>query len=179
MKKLLLTTVCVSLLTLTACDKKSADTQTAKSSEASSTTNQPVVAVLSTDNAADIKSDMSSIQNASAEKAKEAVTFQTEIMEAVQKNDKQGLTTVLEKMKVYVNDYNKSLDNLALKSTEAVSLRDQIKESNSLGLEMADLSLTPNADPNKIMELQKKAADLQQKLLTTTQALQNKANTAP
>ena len=83
MKKLLLATLCASALALTACDKKPADA-------ASGTDSKPAAAAasLSTNNAADIKSDLTALQTMSTAKAKEALNFQTEVMQAAQKGDK-------------------------------------------------------------------------------------------
>ncbi|WP_373350590.1 hypothetical protein [Acinetobacter bereziniae] len=174
MKKLLLATLCASALALTACDKKPADA-------ASGTNSKPAAAAvsLSTNNAADIKSDLTALQTMSTAKAKEALNFQTEVMQAAQKGDKDALKGVVDKMKTYVDGFNKDLDGLALKSTEVASVRDKMKESNNLGVEMSEAGLASSPDPQKIMELQKKGTELQQSLLTEMQALQTKANAAP
>lgn len=172
MKKLLLATLCASAFALTACDKKPAD--------ASGTDSKPAVAkvALSTNNTADIKSDAAAIQKLSTDKAKEALDFQTEVMQAMQKGDKAALTSVVDKMKAYVASFNKDLDGLALKSTEAASVRDKMKEANNFGVEMSEAGLENPPNPQKIMDLQKKGTELQKSLMTEMQQLQTKANSA-
>ena len=175
MKKLLLATLCASAFALTACDKKPADATT------SGADTKPVAAAvsLSTNNLADIKSDFTAIQAISVEKSKEALTFQTDVMQAAQKGDKDALKGVVEKMKTYVDGFNKDLDGLAIKSSEVASVRDKMKEANKLGVEMSEAGLAGSPDPQKIMELQKKGTELQQSLMTEMQALQAKINAAP
>lgn len=174
MKKVLIATLCASAFALTACDKKPADASAA-------TDSKPAAAAvsLSSNNAADIKSDLAQIQTLSTAKAKEAIEFQNEVMQAAQKGDKTALEGVVGKMKAYVDGFNKELDGLALKSSEAVSVREKIKESNNLGVEMSEAGLASKPDPKKIEELQKQGMALQKSLLTEMQALQTKANTAP
>lgn len=176
MKKLLLATLCASAFALTACDKKPNETaSTASSSEPVAA--QPAV-TLSQDNAADIKSDLTQIQTLSTAKAKEALEFQNEVTQAAQKNDKAALQGVVDKMKSYVDGFNKDLDALTLKSTEVDSIRGKMKESNNLGVELSQAGIASSPDMAKITELQKKATELQQGLLTDMQALQTKANAA-
>lgn len=174
MKKVLLATLCASVFALTACDKKPADATSASDSKPAA-----AAVTLSSDNAADIKSDLAQIQTLSTTKAKEAIDFQNEVMQAAQKGDKTALEGVVNKMKTYVAGFNKDLDGLALKSSEAVSVREKIKEANNLGVEMSEAGLTSSPDPKKIEQLQKKGTELQKSLLTEMQALQTKANTAP
>lgn len=173
MKKLLLATLCASAFALTACDKKPADAS-------SSTESKPaaVAVSMSTNNVADIKSDLEQIQLLSTNKAKEATAFQSEVMQASQSGDKNALKGIVEKMKTYVSGFNKDLDGLTLKSSEVASIRDKMKESNNMGVEMSELGLASTPDPKKIMDLQKKGTELQQSLLTEMQALQVKVSSA-
>lgn len=180
MKKLLLATLCASVFALTACDKKPADTTSGTDNKPAATVTESKPAVsLSTNNIADIKSDLTAIQTISTEKSKEALNFQTEVMQASQKNDKEALKGIVDKMKTYVESFNKDLDNLALKSSEVVSVRDKMKEANKLGVEMSEAGISGAPDPQKIMELQKKGTELQKSLMTEMQALQAKVNAAP
>ncbi|RKG37911.1 hypothetical protein [Acinetobacter rongchengensis] len=174
MKKIFIATLCVSAFALTACDKKPADASSA-------TDSKPAVAAvtLSTDNATDIKSDLAQIQTLSTNKAKEALDFQSEVMQAAQKGDKAALEGVVNKMKTYVTGFNKELDGLALKSTEVVSVRDKIKESNNLGIEMSEAGLASPPNPEKVKQIQTRGIELQKSLMDEMQALQAKANTAP
>lgn len=175
MKKLLLATFIASTFALAACDKKPADATTS----GSDTKSAAAAVSLSSNNIADIKSDFTAIQAISVEKSKEALTFQTEVMQAAQKGDKDALKGVVDKMKTYVDGFNKDLDGLALKSSEVASIRDKMKESNKLGVEMSEAGLAGSPDPQKIMDLQKKGTELQQSLMTDMQALQAKINAAP
>ena len=187
MKKLLLTTLCVSAVALTACDKKPADTSSTGSDTKPATTitanteNKPVTpsTSLSQNNIADIKSDLTAIQTVSTNKSKEALSFQTEISQAAKTGDKNALKGIVEKMKTYVESFNNDLDALTIKSAEVASVRDKMKESNKLGVEMSELGLSGSADSQKVMEIQKKGIALQQSLMTEVQALQAKVNAKP
>lgn len=174
MKKLLLASLCMASLALTACDKKPTDATAGTDSKP--TTTQPTVS-LSTDVAADIKSDLEQIQTLSMNKAKEALEFQNEVAQASQKGDRAALQTIVDKMKTYTEGFNKELDALTLKSSEADALRTKMKEANAFGVEMSEAGLSNPPDVNKLTELQKKGIDLQQSLLTDMQNLQAKANT--
>lgn len=175
MKKLLLATLCASAVVLTACNQK--PNETAATTASSETVAAPATS-LSQDVAADIKSDLTQIQTLSTTKAKEALEFQNEVTQAAQKNDKAALQAIIGKMKAYVNGFNADLDALSLKSSEADSIRNKMKESNNLGVELSEAGLASSPDMTKITALQNQATELQQALLTEMQALQNKANTA-
>lgn len=175
MKKVLLATLCASVFALTACDKKPAD------ANSSATESKPVAttATLSSDNAADIKSDLTQVQTLFSTKNSEAAAFQTEVRQATQKGDKAALQGVVGKMKTYVNGFNKELDGLALKSSEVVSVREKIKEANNLGVEMSEASIANSPDPEKLKQLQNKGIEMQKSLMAEMQALQTKVNTTP
>lgn len=176
MKKLLLASLYAASLALVACDKKPNDAAVA-GTDSKPVATQPTVA-LSTDVAADIKSDLIQIQTLSTNKAKEALQFQQEVTQAAQKNDKAALQSIVDKMKSYTEGFNKELDALILKSSEADAIRTKMKEGNNLGTELSEEGLKNPPDMDKITELQKKATELQQSLLNDMQALQTKANTA-
>ena len=173
MKKLLISTLCVTAFTLTACDKKTNES-TVKGNEASSTAATTVS--LSQDNQAHIKSDLQLIQTLSNNKAQDALKFQTEATEAAQRGEQPDLKAIASKLETYVNDFNKELDALKLQSSEGDALRSTLKESNEISLELTKAGSSNPPDAAKIAELQKKATDLQQKLLSDTQALELKAN---
>ncbi|OTG63891.1 hypothetical protein [Acinetobacter silvestris] len=173
MKKLLLASLCMASITLTACDKKPHE-----STSGSTTASEKAMASLSTHNAADIKSDLAQIQTLSTSKAQEAIDFQTEMMHAAQKKDKQAIVAVFDKMKSYIETLNKDLDKLTLKSTEVQALREKMKESNKLSIELTEATTANPPDMNKLTELQKKAAEIQKSLLADMQTLQTTANTA-
>ncbi len=99
MKKLLISTLCVASLALTACDKKPASGTASGSGSTAATA--PAV-TLSTNNAADIKNDLIQIQTLSNTKAQEAVNFQTEVMKAAQSGDKNAVGGVIDKMKAFI-----------------------------------------------------------------------------
>lgn len=173
MKKLLISTLCVSALTLTACDKKTNES-TVKGSEAASTAQTTVA--LSTNNQAHMQSDLRLIQTLSNNKAQDALKFQTEANEAAQRGEEPDLKAIATKLETYVNDFNKELDALKLQSTEVDSLRTKLKESNQIGLDLTKAGTATPPDTAKIAELQKKATDLQQELISETQAIELKAN---
>lgn len=173
MKKLLIASLCMTAFTLTACDKKPNESATATSETQAPAT----MTALSNNVVADIKSDLEQIESLSNAKAQEALSFQTEVTQAAQNGDKKALDTVVDKMEKYVDSFNNDLEALKLKSTEADVLRDKMKDSNDLGLELAEAGVETNPDMNKVTELQKKAVELQQSILTDMQALQAKVKT--
>lgn len=174
MKKLLIASVCMTAFTLTACDKKTNESTTAQAEN-----NTPATVVsLSNNVVADIKSDLEQIDTLSNTKAQEALSFQSEVAQAAQTGDKKALETVVDKMEKYADDFNNDLEALKLKSTEADSLRDKMKDSNDLGVELAEAGVDAKPDMAKVTELQKKAVELQQSILKDLQALQTKVKTA-
>jgi hypothetical protein len=182
MKKRLLASLCFAALALTACDKKtneapaSSSTSSAVSTPAST---QPATATLSSNNAADIKNDLNQIQTLSTSRTKEASDLQNKANEAAQKGDKASLNTIVAEMKTYIGRFNQDLDALNLKSSEVDAVREKIKESNNVGIELSEASIATTPDTKKITELQNRATALQKELVSETQALQSKAKTAP
>lgn len=182
MKKRLLASLCFAALALTACDKKtneapaSSSTSSAVSTSAST---QPATATLSSNNAADIKNDLNQIQTLSTSRTKEASDLQNKANEAAQKGDKASLNTIVAEMKTYIGRFNQDLEALNLKSSEVDAVREKIKESNNVGIELSEASIATTPDTKKITELQNRATALQKELVSETQALQSKAKTAP
>ena len=167
MKKLLIATLCMSALALTACDKKTADTK--------ATTDNAVTTVTYSNNVTtDMRSDLEQIQSLSNAKAQEALKFQTEIAESAQKGNKDALKDVISNMSSYVESFNKDLDSLPLKSTEGNNIRTKIKDVNSMSVELANASMQSSPDIEKLTALQKKAVELQQSLLKDMQDIQTK-----
>lgn len=171
MKKLLIASLCTTAVFLTACDKKSNDQSSPTAAETVQSN------TLSTNVNADIQHDLDLLDQISNTKAQEALAFQNEVTQAAQNNNKAELDAVVEKMDNYVDQFNDDLDKLALKSTEGASLRDKMKESNELGLDLAEAGVKEKPDMNEITELQKKAVELQQNLLQDVQNLKNQVGT--
>ena len=171
MKKLLIASLCTTAVFLTACDKKSNDQSSPTAAETVQSN------TLSTNVNADIQHDLDLLDQISNTKAQEALAFQNEVTQAAQNNNKAELDAVVEKMDNYVDQFNDDLDKLALKSTEGASLRDKMKESNKLGLDLAEAGVKEKPDMNEITELQKKAVELQQSLLQDMQNLKNQVGT--
>lgn len=179
MKKSLLASLCVAALALTACDKKTNEAPASSATTSTSTATQQVTTSLSSNNSADIKSDLDQIQMLSNRNSQEATDLQNKANQAVQKGDKATLTSTVAQMKTYINKFNQELDTLKLKSGEVNVVRDKIKESNNLGIALAETSLESSPDKQKVTELQNRAAQLQKELMTEMQALQNQVKTAP
>ena len=171
MKKLLIASLCTTAVFLTACDKKSNDQSSPTAAETVQSN------TLSTNVNADIQHDLDLLDQISNTKAQEALAFQNEVTQAAQNNNKAELDAVVEKMDNYVDQFNDDLDKLVLKSTEGASLRDKMKESNELGLDLAEAGVKEKPDMNEITELQKKAVELQQSLLQDMQNLKNQVGT--
>ncbi|QIO10127.1 hypothetical protein [Acinetobacter lanii] len=184
MKKLLLASLCMTAFTLTACDKKPNEATPTTTENTTVTTNAPATTatsaapagVLSNNVVADIRSDLDQLQTLSNTKAQEALKFQNEVTQAAQKGDKAALDQVVDQMDKYVDAFNDELEALNLKSAEGDALRDKMKDSNELGLELAEEGVKTPPNTDKINALQKKATDLQQSLLQDMQSLQSKVN---
>lgn len=170
MKKLLIASLCTTAVFLTACDKKSND----QVKDNGTVTTPEKTASLSTNVNADIQHDLNLLDQISNTKAQEALAFQTEVTKAAQNNNKAELDSVVDKMDEYVDRFNDDLDKLALKSTEGVALRDKMKETNDLGLDLAKAGIKEKPDMNEINELQQKAVTLQQSLIQDMQSLKTK-----
>lgn len=172
MKKLILATLCATAFGLTACEKKpnEATMNSTESSAASITT-------LSHGVNEDIRLDLETIQSLSNAKAQEALKFQEDVMQAAQKADKAEIGRVVASMDNYVDKFNDELDALQLKSSEADSIREKMKESNDLGLDLAEAGVETPPDMDKINALQKEASELQQTLVQDMQRLQNQVTT--
>ena len=170
MKKSLLISLCAATLVLTACDKKANESTSTTSNTA--TTTAPVQASLSTGNSADMKSDSAAIQTLSNTRAQEALTLQQDIMKAAQKGDKTAITGIVDNLKTYITNFNNDLDGLTLKSSEGASLRDKMKEANSLSLSLSEESIKMPPDTAKLQQLQTQAMELQKTVLAEMQALQ-------
>ncbi|MFH7765972.1 hypothetical protein [Acinetobacter sp. BSP-28] len=179
MKTPLLASLCVATLALTACDKKPNEAPASSAAtSASPTSTQPATAALSTNNIKDIKNDLIEIQTLSQNRSKEALDLQNKANQAAQKNDKAALNTIIAEMKTYIANFNQDLDALALKSTELDKVREKIKESNNLGIELSEESIAEKPDMKKIAELRDQATQLQKELVADMQALENKVKTA-
>lgn len=172
MKKLLISSLCITALSLTACDKNNSDATTKNTNS----TPAPANISLSKDNVADIKNDLTLLQTLSNTKAQEALKFQEEANKAAEQGKAPELNAVVNKMENFVVSFNKDLDGLKIKSKEADSIRSKMKQSNDIGVELAKASIKNPPDMDKINTLQKKAVDLQQVLLTEMQALEVKVN---
>ncbi|MFD1438812.1 hypothetical protein HLH14_11255 [Acinetobacter sp. ANC 4282] len=182
MKKRLLASLCFAAMALTACDKKPNEAPASSSTSPAATppaSTQPATAALSSNNAADIKNDLKQIETLSNSRAKEASALQNKANEAAQKSDKASLNAIVADMKTYIARFNQDLDALKLKSSELDAVRDKIKESNNIGIELSEASIANTPDSKKITELQNRATKLQKELVTEMQALQTKAKTAP
>ncbi|OTG86448.1 hypothetical protein B9T31_08120 [Acinetobacter sp. ANC 4558] len=170
MKKLLISTLCISAFALTACDKK---TENVKPTIAENST----VSIVYSDNVtADMNNDLEKIQTLSNTKAQEALKFQTDLAQAAQTGEKSALEKVIQHMTTYVEGFNKDLDALTLKSNEGNALRTKMKEVNHLSIELAEMSMKNPPDIEKITALQKKSVELQQSLLQEIQAIQTKTS---
>lgn len=165
MKKLLITTLCISAFALTACDKKTED---------SKATAAPVVS-LSTNNNADIKSDLAALETLADTKAQEAMKAQEKFMTEVKTDEKGAVTNMLKEMTTFVDGYNSSLDALKLKSTEADAARKKMKELNTLTVQLGEAGMAEKPNQTVITQLTKNANDLQVQLQADMQALKAKA----
>ena len=173
MKKLLAVTMCISTLGLIACS----DNKTTSNENMGKTEVTAVQKISYSENTPkDIKSDLEKIQNLSNDKAQEALKFQTEITEALQKGNISGLKNVVDHLKTYTKDFNSSLDKLELKSSEVNKIRDDMKAVNLISVELAETGMKTPPDIEKIQAIQQKSVEAQQKLLQDMQTAQKQAS---
>ena len=183
MKKTLLASICMTALVLTACDKKPKEepVTTANTSVTATTpaTEMPAKNIaFSSNNTVDIKNDLNKLQTLSNSRAKEAIDFQNKATQAAEKGDTATLHSTIADMRTYITRFNKELDNLVLNSSEVDAIRNKIKKSNDLGIQLSEASIEKSPDMKKITELQNEAAKLQKELISDMQALQTKVNNA-
>lgn len=171
MKKLLAATMFISALSLIACS----DNKTSNGNEKTE-----VTAVKKTSYSQnvpkDIKSDLEKIQSLSNSQAQEALKFQTEITEALQKGNVSGLNNVVDHLKTYTKNFNISLDKLELRSSEGNKIRDDMKAANLISVELAETGMKTPPDIEKIQAIQQKSIEIQQSLLQDMQAAQEQAS---
>ena len=185
MKKILLASLCMTALTLTACNKKPNEAPATTTQDTTVTTTTPATTemsaknmTLSSNNITDIKNDLSKLQTLSNSRAKEAVDFQNKATQAAQKGDKTTLDRTVADMKTYIMKFNKELDDLTLNSSEVDTMRNKIKKSNDLGMQISEEGTAKSPDMKKMTELQNEAAKLQKELINDMQALETKIKNA-
>ncbi|TCM62768.1 hypothetical protein EC844_12312 [Acinetobacter calcoaceticus] len=161
MKKLLIATLCATAFTLTACDKKAADPATAPAA----------VISLSSNNVADIKSDLDAIDALAIAKSDQALASQDKMMEADQKKDKVMMSEAMQGMKAYIKDFNQELLALKLKSTEVDALRNKMDQQNKVTLEISDLSMSGSQDQSKMEMLGQSGIKLSEEIAKERKAL--------
>lgn len=147
MKKIIMTTLCLAAFSLTACDKKVDQPESAdKSSQQESNS-------LSTNNKSDIKADFEAIAKLSTSKSEEALKMQEEALNAT---DPAAAKNVVENNKKYFDQFNDDLNKIKLKSSEVNDIRAQMINLNKITFEMMDQGMSGTPDMNKITELQTK-----------------------
>ncbi|MDD2940608.1 MAG: hypothetical protein PHW49_07735 [Acinetobacter harbinensis] len=191
MKKTLLASLCMTALVLTACNKKPDEAPATPTENTAVTATTPATmqtpaanempattTAMSSNNNADIKNDLDKLQTLSSSRAKEAIDLQNKATQAAEKGDKTTLHSTVAEMKTYIMNFNKELDDLMLNSSEADAIRNKIKHSNNLGLQLSEASIENTPDMKKITALQNEAAKVQKELISDMQALQNKVKNA-
>lgn len=167
MKRLLITVLCGTALTLTACNKKPAE-QTNQTSQTA-----PIVK-LSTDNVADIKSDLAALKALSDTKEQEAKDSQARVAQARQTGDVAAAKAVIEDMQKSFAQYDKDLGALTLKSTEVDSLRKNTQKAIAASVEFMKESMSEKPDMQKVADLQKQVAETQQAVVTEHSLIKQK-----
>lgn len=170
MKKIITSSLCAAALLLTACDQKTPPSAPPDKNVSSQQSNN-----LSHKTTQDIATDLQKIETLSDSKTQQALDFQKQINEAAQSQNQTRLQDTVNQMQSYVQQFNLDLDGLALKSSEVAALREKIKQSNLLGLALAQEGIKTAPDQNVMNDLQSKASQLQQSLLQDLQQLEQQA----
>lgn len=171
MKRILLIFACVSLLTLSACEKKQITdnttpaqtevTATESATTHTSTTSQSPDVLVTQENVQDIAHDFALIQNLNIEKSAEAQPIAEKLQHAIANGD----TATRDATAIELNnkrlEINNTLEQLTLKSAEGDQLRKNSIQLNQLAIEMTNEGFKTPADPEKIKMLMQGASELQ------------------
>ncbi|GAA5018475.1 hypothetical protein GCM10023206_32020 [Acinetobacter puyangensis] len=179
MKKLTLVALIGTMAIVTACSKPVTEVKDGES-KAPATTQQ--TAQLSSNNKADIKADVDTIQTFGLAQEQAASSLQQRMDQAMQKQDKEELKKLFTEFKGFVEKSNADLKKLSLKSTEGNQLREKMIENSHVGLEMSETILTSDMekiDPAQFQPLQEKAMKAQQELMEISQDIHNKISDQP
>lgn len=171
MKKIFLISVCASVLSLTACEKKQVPEQsstaptevTATDSAAPETTanTQPAAEASSQDNQLKLSQDFALIQNLNLEKTAEAQPIANKLQQAIASGDnatRDATATELNNKRVEIN---KALEQLPLKSAEGDQLRKSSIELNLLAIELGNEGFKTPVNEEKIKSLMQQVNELQ------------------
>lgn len=164
MKKLLIATLCATAFTLTACDKKPADSNTSTAAAVS----------LSSNNISDMKADLERIETLSASKANEALDYQKKIVEAATQGSETAVKDVIGNLKTFMEGFNTELSALKIQSSEVDAIRKKMIEANQHNLELSESATAANPDADKITELTNKSTELQKELIADMTSLKAK-----
>ncbi|KAA8732094.1 hypothetical protein F4V57_10755 [Acinetobacter qingfengensis] len=176
MYKLALITTLTILTTLTACSKPDQNKNTQTHAASQNVAANPVV-TLSTNNKADIQSDLDTVQQYSRTQEATQAAYQNKVQDAMKKQDKALIKTVVAEGKSIAQESQKGFNALTLKSKEVSDLRQTLITTSNAAFEYSDLMLAAmddakNLDQVKLQQLQDKLMGLQQQIATQNAHIQ-------
>ena len=171
MKKLTLLALVASMATFTACSKPVTEV---KQGESAATAQETKTVSLSTDNKADIQSDLDKLQTYGASQEQKSQELGQRMEAAMQEKNKAEIDKLFTELKAFVEKSNKELRAIELKSSEVNELREKMIENSLISIEMSEVVIQTDPeklDIEKVKPLQEKAMKAQQELITLSQAI--------
>lgn len=115
--------------------------------------------------------DLKKIEAITLQKSEEAQVFQDQVSLATQNNDRVALQVAVQQIEKYVLKFNQELDALDLQTSEGQAIREQLKVSNSVGIELAAESLKDKPDLYKLSDLKMQTHTAQESMQKHMEAL--------
>lgn len=171
MKKLTLLALVASMATFTACSKPVTEV---KEGESAATAQETKTVSLSTDNKADIQSDLDKLQTYGASQEQKSQELGQRMEAAMQEKNKAEINKLFTELKAFVEKSNNELRAIELKSSEVNKLREKMIENSLISIEMSELMMQTDPeklDIEKVKPLQEKAVKAQQELIAMSQEI--------
>lgn len=177
MKQLALVTFISTLMALAACSKPVTTVKDAGST-------RPEHIQSTSNDAANIQADISTIQTFGQSQEQYAVALQQRLGDAMQKQDNAALKNAFEEFRAFVLQNNQQLAQLSLKSPEGNLLRQKMIENSQISLEMSEIILAKGSQEAAIQAaefqpLQAKAMQAQQELSAISEQIYIKLHGQP
>lgn len=179
MKKLALITLVASMAALTACSKPTTEVKQGESTATTAQAEAPKPVALSTDNVADIQSDIDKLQSYGAAQEQKSQELGQKMQAAVEKKDKAEVDKLFKDLKAFVEKSNSELKAFDLKSSEVNELREKMIENSLISIEMSEMVIQGDPekiDVEKVKPLQEKAMKAQQELIALSEQIHQKLN---
>lgn len=171
MQKLFITPLCLVILSFGGCDQQ----QTSEKTKAITTA---ATAALSHNNIADMTADIAALQSIQSLQATDHIDFRNDLLNVKNQGDQQAIKKHYAQMQAFVQQYDKELNQLSLKSAEADQFRTQLKAFNQLALRYSKLEIQERPDEKTLTELQTQIETSQQQLSSSYSQIEQKVSAA-